>query len=62
MILNRSKAIILDERERSDAGDDDEVRFVPGEDGIMYAVMAGKVIGWVKASDGIDDVSSGEEK
>ena len=62
VILNRSKAIILDERERSDAGDDDEVRFVPGEDGIMYAVMAGKVIGWVKASDGIDDVSSGEEK
>lgn len=62
VILNRSKAIILDERERSDADDDDEVRFVPGENGIMYAVMDGKVIGWVKASDGIDDVSSGEEK
>ena len=62
VILNRSKAIILDERERSDADDGDEVRFVPGENGIMYAVMDGKVIGWVKASDGIDDVSSGEEK
>lgn len=54
VILNRSKTIILDERDRTDSDEDSVISFVPGEDGIMYAVRDGKVIGWVKASDGID--------
>ena len=54
VILNRSKAIILDERDRTDAEEDNAISFTPGEDGIMYAVRNGEIIGWVKASDGID--------
>lgn len=52
VILNRTKTVILDGRGRNDEADGSTIIFQNGEDGMVYAIRGGKVIGWVKASDG----------
>lgn len=54
VILNRTKTIILDGSGRSDSEDDGVISFQDGGDGLVYAIRNGKIIGWVKASDGTD--------
>lgn len=60
VILNRTKTIILDGNGRQDAKDDSVIFFQLGSDGVIYAIRAGKVIGWVSAgmSDGKNSDSS----
>lgn len=60
VILNRTKTIILDGNGRQDAKDDSVIFFQLGSDGVIYAIRAGKVIGWVSAgmSDGKKSDSS----
>ena len=52
VILNRTKVIFLDDRDRKDADDEGEITFQTGEDGIQYAIRNRKVIGYVIVSDG----------
>jgi len=52
VILNRTKVILLDGDEREDGKGDSIIKFEAGNSGVMYAIRGGKVIGWVKASDG----------
>ena len=51
IILNRTKLIIKDKRNRKDDEDDKHITFRPGKDGQMLAVKDGKVIGSVWTND-----------
>lgn len=51
VILNRTKTIFLDPGTKTDAFDadeDEQITFVPYEDGFIYALKGKEVVGWVK--------------
>lgn len=51
VILNRTKTIFLDQGTKTDAFDadgDEQITFVPYEDGFIYALKGKEVVGWVK--------------
>ena len=52
VILNRTKCLFLDssEEEHNDSVDESKITFQFGDDGLLYAVRNGDVIGWVDLS------------
>lgn len=54
VILNRTKTLFLDssDDEHKDSTEESPITFQIGEDGLIYAIRDGKVIGWVCVSDG----------
>lgn len=62
VILNRTKIIILDGNGHQDAKDDSVIFFQLGSDGVIYAIRAGKVIGWVSAGMSEDKNADSSEK
>lgn len=54
IILNRTKCLFLDpsEEEHNDSVDEGEITFQFGDDGLLYAIRNGSVIGWVNLSGG----------
>lgn len=51
VILNRTKTIIKDSRNRKDEEDVGTITFRPGKNGKMEAIQDGKVVGWVMTND-----------
>ena len=62
VILNRTKTIILDGNAHEDDKDDSVIFFQAGKDGVIYAIRAGKVIGWVSAGMSDDKKADSSEK
>ena len=62
VILNRTKTIFLDDNGHQDAKDDSVIFFQLGSDGVIYAIRAGKVIGWVSAGMSEDKNADSSEK
>lgn len=56
VILNRTKTLFLDssDDEHKDSTEESPITFQIGEDGLIYAIRDGKVIGWVCVSNGFE--------